>query len=137
MAIPKTHTFIFNVLPDSVTSDLQILNWKNGVTLICFKKGVFRKKNTNSLNLENYCAFVTQNICNAVKTLRNINPVFDDFPFSIRRMSFNRAPGLYIYLGTNNIEKHNKEATALYRAAQLNDKLDLAVQEMELPNDKP
>ena len=135
MTISTSHNIIFNLLPESARKDLQILDWKNGVSLICLKKGVFKQKNNSSLNLENYCAFVTQGICNSIKSLRTLNPIFDNFPFCVRRTSFNRAPGLYIYLGTNNIEKHNKEALALYKANQLNQKLNDAAQTMEVPND--
>ena len=135
MTISASHQLIFNLLPDSAKVDLQILDWKNGVSLICMNKGVFKQKNSSSLNLENYSAFVTTSICNAIKSLRTINSVFEDFPFCVRRLSFNRAPGLYIYLGTNNIEKHNKEALALYKANQLNQKLNSAAKEMDIPND--
>lgn len=135
MTISTSHNIIFNLLPESARKDLQILDWKNGVSLICLNKGAFKQKNNSSLNLENYCAFVSQSVCNAIKSLRTINPIFENFPFCIRRRSFNHAPGLYIYLGTSNIEKHNKEALALYKANQLNQKLDDAAENMEVSND--
>lgn len=135
MTLPVSHTIIFNLLPQTVKEALQIVDWKNGISLICFKKGVYKQKNFSSLNLENFCSYTTQNLCNAIKSLREVNPIFDDFPFCVRRMSCNRAPGLYIYLGTNNIEKHIREATALYKANELNKKLDEAVKEKEVPND--
>lgn len=135
MTISASHQIIFNLLPQTAKENLQILDWKNGVSLICLKKGIYKQKNTSSLNLENFFSYVTQNICTSVKSLREVNPIFSDFPFCIRRTSYNKAPGLYIYLGTANIEKHIKEATALFKAAQLNEKLNQAISNKEDASD--
>ena len=137
MTVPVSHTILFNLLPETVKTDLQLLDWKNGVSLICLKKGVFKQKNQSSLKYETFCYDVMKNICASLQSLTDLNPIFKDFPICVRRISYTKAPGLYVYLDTNNIEKHSKESLALLKAQQLNQKLDDAVKSntLEVKND--
>ena len=132
MTVPVSHSILFNLLPEVVKIDLQLLDWKNGVSLICLKKGIFKQKNQSSLVYETFCYEVMKNICTSLQSLTDLNPIFKDFPICVRRISYTKAPGLYIYLGTNNIEKHSKESLALLKAQRLNQSLNDAAQQMEV-----
>lgn len=128
--IAKSHQIIFDLLSQSSKDKLQILNWNNGVSLICFKKGVYSTLNTSNLSYELEVNKILNELCNAILSISNINERFKNFPFCIRRKSSNNVQGLYIYLGTGSIERHQKESFKLQKAKKLAKDLDEAAEEV-------